>query len=198
MEIYSDYNKYLQDQMTIFESYEGELYLQGIKDTIEYIFPDDNYKAKLLDFCCGDGTGSKLLYEKGFKVKAFDGNHRKIERARQNCPDVFFRTAEVNQACEIYQEHQFDYIYASHVFEHFLDPMKVLADCKKLLKPEGQIIIIVPYPNSECEGHPGSNKLRLNMRLWDVEVLMIEQDFKVKIEQHNFRESEIVIKLTIK
>lgn len=198
MEIYKDYNKYLQDQMTTFESFEGQFYANGIKKTIDYLFPGI-HEGKILDFCCGDGTTSGYLKAKGFWVKAFDGNGKKIQLARENNPTIFFRTLEVKAALDAYMYQQFDYIYASHCMEHFLDPMAILEGCKKLIKPSGVIIVIIPYPNSECEGHPGSNKLKLNMDIWDVEMEMESAGFKVEsIELKNFREPELIIKLTNK
>lgn len=184
--------------MTKFESFEGELYAEGIKKTIDYVFPG-TYEGKILEFCCGDGTTSKYLKEKGFWVKAFDGNAKKVQIARLKNPTLHFRTLEVKAALDAYMHQQFDYIYASHCFEHFLDPIAILEGCKKLIKPKGVIIVIIPYPNSECEGHPGSNKLKLNMDIWDVEMNMEAAGFKVEsIELKNFREPELLIKLTIK
>ena len=34
-----NYDLYLQDQLTRFESFEGELYAEGIQKTIDHIFP---------------------------------------------------------------------------------------------------------------------------------------------------------------
>ncbi len=41
----------------------------------------------------------------------------------------------------------FDYITAFHVFEHLIDPIKILKDLSKILSEHGEIIIEVP--NSE-------------------------------------------------
>lgn len=195
--IYNSYQDYLNDQMTTFESFEGELYAEGIKKTIDYVFPADAYEGKILDFCAGDGTTSKYLKEKGFWVKAFDGNPRKIEVARKTNPEVHFRTLEAKAALDAYMWQQFDYIYMSHAAEHFLEPMEILEGCKNLIKPTGMIIVIVPYPNHECEGHPGSNKLKLNENTDEVVINFVEHGFRVNsIELKNFREPELVIKLT--
>jgi len=199
--IYNNYQQYFQDQMTTFESFESDLYADAIKKTIDYVFANEvlyEGKDKILDFCCGDGCTSGYLKDVGYWVKAFDGNKKKIDLARKNHPDIFFRVLEVRESLNAYAYQQFDYIYASHCFEHFLDPMAILEGCKKLIKPTGMIVVIIPYPNSECEGHPGSNKLKLNESIESV-YTNLEDLFKVQsIELKNFREPELIIKLTIK
>lgn len=195
--IYNSYSAYLHDQMTTFESFESEIYAEGIKNTIDYIFPEEKYEGKILDFCAGDGTTTKYLKEKGFWVKAFDGNARKLEVARKTNPEIHFRTLEVRAALDAYMWQQFDYIYMSHCAEHFLEPMEILEGCKKLIKPTGVIIVIVPYPNESCEGHPGSNKLKLNEMIVDVQENLEQHGFNTEIWQENFREPELIIKLTI-
>jgi len=41
-------------------------------------------------------------------------------------------------------EHCYDWIVASHVIEHVPDPISFLAQCEKLLKPNGVLSLIVP------------------------------------------------------
>jgi len=38
----------------------------------------------------------------------------------------------------------YDFIFASHVIEHMLDPIGFMQSCEKLLKPSGKLILIVP------------------------------------------------------
>lgn len=200
----SNPDQYFIDQMTRFESFEGELYAEGIKKTIDYLFPDETRtygeRAKLtevLDFCCGDGTTSQCLYEKGFRVVGFDGNKNKIHKARVTTDgDIDY----VHMSAEFFTGYgcndKFQIIYASHCFEHFLNPIGILKSSRNRLLPNGFIIIILPYPNESSEGHPGSNALRLNGSLEDVKNNLTENGFEViKIEQVNFREPEIIIHL---
>lgn len=192
----NNYSQYFQDQLLRFESFEGDLYADGIRKTIEYIFPEKNYNYLALDFCCGDGSSAVLLEEKGMFVCAFDGNPRKIERAEARDSGVEWWVSDASDIMEdIDPLIRFDLIYASHCMEHLLDPIAALEDCKRLLAPDGQIILILPYPNEECEGHPGSNILKLNGGLFEVEENLMNLGFDVDIERVNIRESELVIKL---
>lgn len=196
--------QYFIDQMTRFESFEGELYAEGIKKTIDHVFPSETRtygeRARLdnvLDFCCGDGTSSQLLYNKGFRVIGFDGNGRKIEKARNTTDgDIDYMVASAEFFTGICSDDEFKIIYASHCFEHFLHPLEILKASKKLLLPDGFIVLILPYPNESTEGHPGSNELKLNGSIEDVKNNLIENGFEViNIEQVNFREPEIIIHL---
>ncbi len=192
--MYLNYDKYFHDQMVKYESFEGDLYVDGIKKTIDHIWPEET-TGRLLDFCCGDGTTSKFLVEKGFDVIGFDGNENKINRAALLDIDAQFLTLEVNEIDIISNDGFFDVIYASHCFEHFLDPMKILKDCRRLLAPGGEIILVLPYPNGESDGHPGSGKLMLDKDISDIIGNFYNYGFDATCQLANFREPEIIIRL---
>lgn len=193
----NNYTQYFQDQMERFQSFEGDLYADGIRKTIEYVFPEKNYNYLALDFCCGDGSSAVLLEEKGMFVCAFDGNPRKIERAEARDSGVEWFVSDVNDIMdEMDMLVKYDLIYASHCFEHFLDPMSVLANCRRMLATGAQVILILPYPNESSDGHPGSNELKLNGSVEEVKQNLESCGWKVaSIELVNFRESELIIKL---
>jgi len=46
-----------------------------------------------------------------------------------------------------YQDHSVDYIAAKHLFEHVVDPVSVLDEWKRVLKPDGRLYMIVPNHN---------------------------------------------------
>jgi SAM-dependent methyltransferase len=187
------YDLYFTDQMTKFESFEGELYKDGIRKTIDYVFDWYRYKhLSLLDFCCGDGTGAGMLSEMGFWVDGFDGNTAKLSAAIEKNPDLNFFYLDAREVSELLPI--YDIVYASHCFEHFMDPIGILLDTKKLLLKDGIIILILPYPNEECEGHPGSTKLWLNEDIKTIKNKYKELGFEVlRIEEMNFREPELLI-----
>jgi len=190
----NNYSKYLKDQMTKFESFEGQLYSEGIKKTVEYILSDYNSDFNtVLDFCCGDGTTTKAIHDLGFDVEGFDGNINKIREAQRVYPDMSFFCLEVGDIEEIHSK--YDIVYASHCFEHFLDPVEVLKQVKKnLLRYGGEIILILPYPNEESEGHPGSGELWLDKDIPTIKRKFKNLGFDVPIiDQINIRESELLI-----
>ena len=188
--------QYFNDQITKFESFEGELYYDGIKKTVDHLFgevvPGD---ILVLDFCCGDGTATKLIKDKGYSVVSVDGNPRKIERAlKVNHSSMVWRAEDIGSITTKIKLP--DIIYASHCFEHFMDPIKVLKDCQSILDIKGYMIIVLPYPNTESEGHPGSEKLMLHKSISEIGDNLFDHGFHVdSIEQVNFREPEIIIHL---
>ena len=187
------YDLYFTDQMTKFESFESELYKEKIRTTVDFIFGWDAYQhLSVLDFCCGDGTGSAFISEKGHWVDGFDGNMNKLNVAIKNNPELNFFYLDAREISELLPI--YDIVYASHCFEHFLNPIEILLDTKKVLLKDGMIILILPYPNEECEGHPGSTKLWLNQ-----DIKTIKENYKglgfnvLRIEAMNIREPELLI-----
>lgn len=195
----NNYSLYFKDQITRFESFEKDLYADGIKKTIDFIFKDYNPQFnRVLDFCCGDGTGSGYIKEYGFDVTGFDGNPNKITKAIESHPDIAFTCTEVISMFRLLDKSRtscFDIVYASHCFEHFLNPIQILLVTKNyLLEFNGEIILILPYPNEESEGHPGSKELWLDKSLGVIKNNYEELGFGVeRIETMNFREPELLI-----
>ena len=197
-----DYRLYFDDQMTRFESFEGQLYKKGIQDTINHIFPAETYTgSRVLDFCCGDGTTSGILSrEKGFFVIGCDGNERKINAAMMNETDnmdVNFLCCDAKDfSCRFKNLMKFHFIYASHCFEHFLDPVGLLKEIREFLVPGGNLILILPLPSEESDGHPGAGILKLNRPFGEVIDNLTDHGFNVRhYELANFREPEIIITL---
>jgi hypothetical protein len=72
--------------------------------------------------------------------------------------------------------------------------MYVLLKTRRLLKEGGMIILILPYPNEECEGHPGSTLLHLDKDIDDIVNNFTKFNFEVhRIEKMHFREPELLI-----
>ncbi|MGI8791647.1 MAG: class I SAM-dependent methyltransferase [Acidimicrobiales bacterium] len=73
--------------------------------------------------------------------------------------------AEETSGCEVFggqlgdapwPAETFDLIYASHVFEHLLDPLDALSELWTLLRPGGQLVLVYPNPRSLCARAFGS------------------------------------------
>jgi ubiquinone/menaquinone biosynthesis C-methylase UbiE len=96
----------------------------------------------VLDAGCGSGKYLKfiLAYRPDIKVYAID-----ISNVSSYMPEqVKFTQCSVEDLDQHFPENTFDFIVSAHVIEHLLTPMKMMAACKKVLKPEGQLYIETP------------------------------------------------------
>jgi len=111
--------------------------------------------AAILDLGCGSGVAVKMLRERGFvNVLGVDvkGGEGVTQSDMHSLPLA---------------DNSIDIIYSVHSLEHAADPLKVLSECKRVLKPEGQLFLILPYPDyiydeHRLNVHCGSIPLGLN------------------------------------
>lgn len=114
-----------------------------IKWLSRYISDNDN----VLDLGLGDG-----LFLNAFRdhptFTILEGSKSLVEHGKSLIRELNSKVVITHTYFEDYvPEIKFDVIIASHVLEHINDPKKVLSLCKKWLKDDGKIIVIVP--NSE-------------------------------------------------
>jgi 2-polyprenyl-3-methyl-5-hydroxy-6-metoxy-1,4-benzoquinol methylase len=98
--------------------------------------------VRLLDVGCGSGTLLGLLKGRHFDVRGFDASSEAAHIARaesgvevavgSNLQDVTFA------------EQAFDLVTLFHVLEHVPDPRGVLQEVRRILQPEGRMILQVP------------------------------------------------------
>ena len=97
-------------------------------------------KETVLDFGCSTGHLLASIQGNTGKVYGHEVNTKEIEFCRKQLgldvdnSDLFDR----------FEEGFFDYITMIYVLEHIADPINLLTQLKKLLKPNGEIIILVP------------------------------------------------------
>jgi 2-polyprenyl-6-hydroxyphenyl methylase/3-demethylubiquinone-9 3-methyltransferase len=99
---------------------------------------------RLLDIGCGGGLLSEPMTRLGFQVTGVDASERNIGVARVHAErsglkiDYRASTAEALLAAK---EPAFDLILNMEVIEHVAEPKAYLADCTRLLKPGGLMIV---------------------------------------------------------
>jgi SAM-dependent methyltransferase len=100
---------------------------------------------KILDAGCGFGEDAKKLAKKGARVFCVDISTRMIELARKNCKglNVNFYTQDMEK---ISFKIKFDKIIAVNSIMYKKNLKNVLKTFKKLLKKDGEILIVVPHP----------------------------------------------------
>ena len=101
----------------------------------------------LLDLGCGDGWLLENMQNLGWKVEGIDMDYKAVKIARSKGFNVRFGKLED----QLYPDNHFDVITMSHVIEHVYDPLKILRECYRILKPKGRLIIVTP--NADSLGH---------------------------------------------
>jgi SAM-dependent methyltransferase len=95
--------------------------------------------GRLLDLGCNEGRGLLIYKKNGFKAEGLELNEVAAEEARSKGFRVFTIPLE-----EFDPEYQYDVVVLSHVFEHSLEPDKMLKHVARFLKPSGQVWISCP------------------------------------------------------
>ena len=116
-------------------------HLERYKFALNLISEDD----VVLDVPCGSGYGSFLLTQKSKKVYGVDIFSPAIDHAKElflNDSTCFFVSDALDM--NIFVDHNFDVIVSFEGIEHVSDPEKFLLEIKRILVPNGKLIISTP------------------------------------------------------
>jgi SAM-dependent methyltransferase len=95
----------------------------------------------------GSGNGSFLAQfrNRGWKLMGIDLSTSGVRWARKRFPDMRFEVADATEDLSRFNYGTFDAVISSEVIEHIFLPRKYTANCFKLLKPGGRLVISTPY-----------------------------------------------------
>jgi len=101
-------------------------------------------QSRVLEIGCGAGGAIRELQQKGIDAIGCDYSRELIEfGTSQGVGNLICGTVESISITDPDTE-KFDLIYLHHVLEHVGQPLATLERIQQLLKPDGQILIIVP------------------------------------------------------
>jgi SAM-dependent methyltransferase len=103
--------------------------------------------GQLLEIGCGSGETLKLMQDFGWLVEGVDFDPAAIEVAKKTGLNVRYGTLLEQE----YPASSLDAVVMSHVIEHVPDPVGLLRECHRLLKPGGKLVVITP--NAASWGH---------------------------------------------
>jgi len=126
-------------------------------DLDDYRFDKLHYLPRLVDFNgyagrrllevgCGIGTDLVRFARGGARVTGIDLAETAIDLARRNFAlhGVEAETLQVGNAEALpFDEGSFDVVYGHGVIQYTADPARLLAECHRVLKPDGEAIFMV-------------------------------------------------------
>jgi 2-polyprenyl-3-methyl-5-hydroxy-6-metoxy-1,4-benzoquinol methylase len=102
--------------------------------------------GRLLEVGCGSGLMLKAMQDRGWDVVGVDPDPIAIKNAKSKGL-IVYQGILTDQK---FKNDSFDAIALSHVIEHVPDPLSLLKECERILKPGGHLVLITPNTNSLC------------------------------------------------
>lgn len=122
------------------------LYYERKKRSLMYL--DKVTPGRLLEVGCGNGNQLAQMHALGWKVEGQEVDPKAAEHAR-NAHGLPVHLGALEEIA--FPDATFDVIIMSHVIEHVYDPIALLTECYRILKPNGVLLIFTP--NIESHGH---------------------------------------------
>ena len=133
------------DPYVVMDQMESDFQQRRLKATLDLI-PGSakNESLKLLDIGCGEGHFTNVIKKEfsNFDVYGLDYSVSAIDFAHKTFPEINFITA--NAYYPPYKDEYFDIVVCNNLWEHVPDPLKMLRAMKRVLKPNGLLIISTP------------------------------------------------------
>ena len=113
---------------------------------------DDTPPGTLLDVGCGTGAYAAAMQARGWTVRGseFDPQAARTARTRHGIEVDLGELAAI-----AYPDRAFDAITVRHVLEHVQEPIGFLAECWRILRPGGRLVIVTPNVDSLGHRHFG-------------------------------------------
>ncbi|WP_347861611.1 class I SAM-dependent methyltransferase [Salimicrobium sp. PL1-032A] len=137
--------------------------------------------AEVLDLGCGDGQGSEMLQEEGYRVTGVDLSSKMIDIAAGRSTEATFLQADVTALP--FEEESFDGVMAINCLEWVASPLEAIREIHRVAKPGAIFVAGILGPVAG----PRTNSYA---RLEGEEVVcntMMPWEFRRLAERHGFK-----------
>ncbi len=115
---------------------------------ILHMFLEDLPTGQVLDVGCGSGEFLHRMHQLGWSVTGVDFGGAAIANAKAK---YGFELLHSDLIGAHFQDNSFDAITMHHVIEHVPEPVALLSEAKRVLKPGGRLVVTTP--NIQSVGH---------------------------------------------
>jgi 2-polyprenyl-3-methyl-5-hydroxy-6-metoxy-1,4-benzoquinol methylase len=143
-----DYISHTDGKRSLFEKLYHTVKQKALRDKIKLVEGFNPKKGKLLDIGAGTGDFLVMAQKHGWEIKGIEPSLK--AKGIAETKGVPF----VNGLSEL-EDHSIDVITMWHVLEHVTDVEAQITELKRIVKPEGTIIIAVPNYKSYDAQHYG-------------------------------------------
>ena len=135
-----DYISHTDSKRNLFEKAYHTIRNISLKRKLKLINSFNSEEKKLLDIGCGTGAFLKIAKNNAWEVYGIEPNEKARSIANKSCNDSVFNTEKLKSL----KNESFDVITLWHVLEHLPDLESQISTFKRLLKPNGTLVIAVP------------------------------------------------------
>lgn len=176
----------------------------NLKDLNNYMidFSDIDKDSIVLDLGCGTGLLTRDLAKLSNNVYALDLTKEMLieneyQCGKENIDNITFTLSNADKTP--YQDNTFTHIFTRQTFHHFDDLNKILTEIKRILKPNGKLIIadiITSENKAEAKIHNALEKIRDHshtkcLSKTEIESLLKKYNFIIDNGVDLFRERDL-------
>ena len=118
------------------------------KEQLGVMYLDAVAPGRLVEVGCGNGRFLARMRELGWSVQGVEVDSQ-AARSAQETFQVPVHVGSLQSAA--FAESSVDAIAMNHVIEHVHDPLSILRECQRVLRPGGHLVVVTP--NIESLGH---------------------------------------------
>jgi 2-polyprenyl-3-methyl-5-hydroxy-6-metoxy-1,4-benzoquinol methylase len=134
--------------------------------------------ARTLDAACGEGYGAALLAKSATSVEGVDISEKAIDHARArygNLKSLKFQQADCTRLP--FADNEFDRVVSFETLEHLAEQDQLLAEFRRVLKPDGYLLLSSPDKAIYTDKQGSSNEFHVKELYRDELEALIQRHF---------------------